>query len=83
MKLTRKKIILAALPLVAAALIGAYFFIPGSKGQSHQGTAAAAGHKADGTEDHEKRHNDIDGGEGLGTHKVRDENTVHNTVDGR
>ena len=47
------------------------------------GTAAAAGHKADGTEDHQKRHNDIDGGEGLGTHKVRDKNTVHNSVDGR
>ena len=59
------------------------YSIPGSEGQSHQGTAAAAGHKADGTEDHEKRHNDINGGEGLGTHKVRDENTVHNSVDGR
>lgn len=47
MKLTRKKIILAALPLVAAALIGAYFFIPGSKAVARQGiqvTKAAAAH---------------------------------------
>ena len=47
MKLTRKKIILTALPLVAAALIGAYFFIPGSKAVARQGiqvTKAAAAH---------------------------------------
>ena len=47
MKLTRKKIILVALPLVAAALIGAYFFIPGSKAVARQGiqvTKAAAAH---------------------------------------
>ena len=48
----------------------------------NEGAAACAEHKSDGTENHEKRHNEVHGGKRGLAHEVGDKETIYYAVDG-
>ena len=50
-------------------------------GLGNQGTATGANHKANGSKDHEKRHDQIHRGKGGLAYKIGHEKTVHHAVD--
>ena len=56
--------------------------VAGPQSVRHQRTAAGAQHEAHGAQHHEKRHDEVHGGKGVGAHEVGHENTVHHAVDG-
>ena len=55
--------------------------VAGSQGHGHQGRAAGAHHEAQGAEDHDVGHDEVDGGEGGLAGEIGDENAVHHAVD--
>ena len=58
------------------------FFVAHAQCHGDEGRTAGADHEAQGTEDHQVGHDQIDGGEGGLAREIGDEDAVHHAVDG-